>query len=78
MAEQIAERAAHQNQRREQQSIGFDDPLHVHHGCMKAGLQRRQSNIDDRAVDESHAGTENGGGKYPRWCCRSGGNFGTR
>src|SRR5258707_14506149 len=32
---------------------------------MKACLERRQCNIDDCAVDESHAGTENRRGEYP-------------
>src|SRR5215471_21670674 len=42
----------------------------MHYGCMKASLERRQSNIDDRAVNESQAGTENGRGEYPesRFC----------
>ncbi len=37
---------------------------------MKASLERRQSDIDDRAVDEGHAGTDNGSDEYPgsRFC----------
>src|SRR3977135_826754 len=32
---------------------------------MKAGLERRQSDIHHRAIDESHARTENGRSQYP-------------
>ena len=36
--------------------VGSAPPLHIHDGCSKGGLQRRQSYIDGRAVDEGHRG----------------------
>jgi uncharacterized membrane protein len=33
---------------------------------VEARLQRGQSDIDDRAIDESHAGADNGGRQDPR------------
>ena len=63
--QQIAQRTTQQNQGSQKQSVGFDHPLHIHHRCMKGGLERRQSYIDDGAVDESQAGTENGRGEDP-------------
>src|SRR5579863_3250224 len=64
-AKQVAQRAADQNQGAQEQSVRLDDPLHIHHGCVKARLDRRQSNVDNCAVDESHTGPENGCSEYP-------------
>src|SRR6266478_3445682 len=38
----------------------------IDYRCTKACLEGGQSDIDDGAVDESHAGTENRRGEYPR------------
>ena len=62
-AEQVAERAASENQRAEKQSVGFNDPLHIDDGGVKALLQRGQRDVDRGAVDEGHAGGEDGGGR---------------
>ena len=44
----------------QQESVRLNHPLHIHNRGAKAGLERRQSHIDDGAIDESHARTENG------------------
>ena len=67
-AKQITKRTPDENQRSQEESVGLDHPLHINYRCMKAGLERRQSDIDDGAVDEGHAGTDNGRGEYP-WSC---------
>lgn len=65
-AKQIAQRAADQYQRAQEQTVRLNDPLHIHHGCLKARLDRRQGNIDDRAVDKGHAGAKDGRREYPQ------------
>jgi len=50
-AKQIAERPADKNQRAQEESVRLDHPLYVHHGRVKAGLEHRQSDIYDRAID---------------------------
>src|SRR5260370_16757035 len=64
-AKQVTKRASDKNQGRQEQSVRLDHPLHVDHGRMKTRLQRRQNNIDHRAVNERHAGPKNGRSKYP-------------
>ena len=62
-----------------QQAVCFDDPLDVGDGAAKLGLQRRQSHVHHGAVDEGHAGTENGRGQNPRlggFCARDDGWLG--
>ena len=39
----------------EHQRIRFDDPLDVGNGRVKVGLERRQRDVDDRAVEKRHA-----------------------
>ena len=65
---QVAQGAPDENQRTQEQAIRLDHPLHIHHRCVKATLYRRQSDIDDCAVDECHAGTENRCGENPSLC----------
>ena len=61
----IAKRTADEQQRGEQKRVGFDHPLQVNGGGVEARLQRRQRDVDDGAVDEGHAGSENGGCEHP-------------
>ncbi len=51
----IAERAADQNQRRQQECIGLDDPLQLTDRRAQAPLHDRERDVDDRAVEERHA-----------------------
>ena len=55
----VAEGTADENQSSQEQSIRFDHPLNADDGCVQVCLERRQSYIDDSAVDEGHAGTKN-------------------
>ena len=70
---QVAQGAPGENQRTQKQTLRLDHPLHIHHCRMEATLYRRQSDVDDCAVDECHAGTENRCSKNP-WS----GSFSTR
>ncbi len=63
--EVVAERAAHQQQRGEQQGIRLDHPLRLERGGPQVGLDGGQCHVDDRAVDEGHAGADDGGGQHP-------------
>ena len=65
-SEQIANRTADQDERAEKQTIRLNYPLHVNHGRAEAGLESRQCDIHDRAVDEGHAGCENCRSQDPR------------
>ncbi len=65
--EHIPQSAAGQNQRAQQQAVGFDNPLHIGHGSAKAILNCGQRNVYNRAVNESHAGAEYRRGKNPRF-----------
>ena len=64
-AQVIAERTAEQQERREQKRVRFDHPLHVDGRGLEVRLQRRQRHVDDRAVDEHHARSENRRGENP-------------
>src|SRR6185295_2836583 len=61
----VAERAAHQQQRGEEERVRLDNPLHLRHRGAELFLQSRQGDVDRRAVDEAHAGAEDGGGQDP-------------
>src|SRR5204862_4320809 len=61
----IAERTADEEERGEQEGVGFNHPLQVHCGGVEARLQCRQCDVDDSAIDERHGGSENGGGEHP-------------
>ena len=56
--EAVAQRAADQQQRREEEGIGLDHPLRLESGGAQVGLDRRQRDVDHRAVDKGHARTE--------------------
>ena len=61
----IAQRAAGQEQRRQRQRVGFDHPLHLGQRRVERGLQRGKRDVDDGAVDERQARSEDGGGQHP-------------
>ena len=64
-AVEIAKGSPGQQQCRKRQSIEFHHPLNLCEVCIQGGLQRRKSHVHDRAVNERHAGTENGYCQYP-------------
>ena len=51
-AEEVAERAADEDQRAERQEIGVDDPLLEREAAAEVVLDRGQRDVDDRPVDE--------------------------
>ena len=58
-------RPAHQDQCPQSQAVGFDHPLNGDHAGAETLLQRRQGNVDYRAVDESHARPRRWSPQYP-------------
>lgn len=64
MAETIAGRAAEQQQRAQRQQIAADHPRQAGAVGRERLRNRRQADVDDRAIDESQAGREHGGGKH--------------
>src|SRR5580704_7197318 len=63
--EQVPERTSDQNERAQKQAIRLDHPLHIDNGCVKVDLDSGQGDVDDRAIDESHARAENRRDQYP-------------
>src|SRR5204863_6550907 len=61
----IAERTADEQERGEQKRISFDDPLQIRSSGVEACLQGGQRDVDDGAIDEGHAGSEDCGCEYP-------------
>src|SRR5436190_11824631 len=61
----ISEGTADKEERREQERVSFDYPLHVHDRGVQVRLQRGQRHVHNCAVDERHAGSERGGRKHP-------------
>ena len=64
-AEAVAQRAADQQQRGEEERIRLDDPLRLGRRGVEFALDRRQRDVDDRAVDERHARAEDRGHQHP-------------
>src|SRR5206468_95222 len=56
--EAVAEGAAHQQQGRQEQRVGLDEPLRIGARRAQVALDRRQRDVDDRAVHEGHARAE--------------------
>ena len=61
----VAERAAEQQQRRQRDEVGVHDPLQAHDRRAEVVADRGQSDVDDRAVEERHAGPEHRRGHGP-------------
>ena len=57
-AEQVAERAADQEERAERQQVGVDDPLLQREPAAEVALDRGQRDVHDRRVDEDDDGAE--------------------
>ena len=60
-AEEVAERAADEQQRAERQQVGVDDPLLQREATAEVALDRRQRDVDDRRVDEDDHRAEDAG-----------------
>ena len=59
----VARRAAEQQQGGERQGEGVDHPLHLGGGGVEAAPDRRQRDVEHRAVDEGEARGEDAGGE---------------
>ena len=64
-AKHVAERASNENQCAQKKTIRLDYPLHIHYGRVEISLYGWQSDINDCAVDECDARSENGCSEYP-------------
>src|SRR5882672_8870741 len=64
-AKPVPQGSADQEQRRKQERVRFDHPLHLDRGRSKLARDRRQRDRDHRAVDECQAGAEDGRGEDP-------------
>ena len=62
---EVAERSAEQDQRREEQRVAFDDPLHLRRVRAQLALDHRQRDVHRRAVDERHRRSENRRDEHP-------------
>ena len=60
-AEEVAERAADEEQRAERQQVRVDDPLLEREPAAEVVLDRRQRDVDDRRVDEDDDRAEDAG-----------------
>ena len=63
-AEQVAERAADQEERAERQQVGVDQPLLEGQAAAEVALDRGQRDVHDRRVDEDDDGAENARDEY--------------
>ena len=63
---EIAERAACKQQRGKKEGVAFHHPLHVGNRRVQGRLQDGQGHIDDGAVDERHARTQDRRRQHPR------------
>jgi hypothetical protein len=61
LAEDVSERAADQDKRAQHQQIRVDDPLLALQTATQVAADRRQSDADDRRVEERHERTERRG-----------------
>ena len=57
-AEEVAERAADEQQRAEREQIRVDDPLLGGEAAVQVGADRREGDVDERAVQEDRARAE--------------------
>ena len=64
-AEAIAERAAEQQERGERDEVRVDRPLQTRDVGLQVAADRRQRDVDDRAVEERDARAEHGRGDHP-------------
>lgn len=64
-AESIAKGSTDEQQGREEERIGFNDPLHLCSACTKGTLKVRERDIHNSPINEIHTGAEHGRRKYP-------------
>ena len=64
-AVEVAERTAEDEQGAEGQQVGRQDPLELREAGAEVGRDRGQGRVDDRRIEEGHAGAEHGGGEDP-------------
>jgi hypothetical protein len=64
-SEAVAGRAPGQDQRAQHERVPVDDPLRSVNGHVQIRLNERQRDVDCRAVDERHAGAQDGRGQHP-------------
>src|SRR5207249_4182443 len=57
-AQQIAERAADEQQRAQREQVCVDGPLQPRHAGMQLASERRKRDVDDGHVEERNAGSE--------------------
>ena len=58
LAKDVPERPAHEDQRAQREQIGVDDPLLGRKSAAQIVLNRRQSDVHDRSVDEDDRGAQ--------------------
>src|SRR5947209_14821117 len=61
----IAQGSSHQNERGQEKRIGFHNPLDIAGGGVEVFLDDWQGDIDDGAINKSHARSEDGGDEHP-------------
>src|ERR1700681_2547210 len=71
---EVAERSAQQDQRRQEQRVALDDPLHLRRVGGELALDHRQRDVDRAAVDERHGRAEDRRDQHPG--LRHGGSIG--
>src|SRR5918992_517243 len=59
--EDVAERSADQDQRAEREQVRLDDPLLLGQAAVEVLADRRECDVDDRAVEEHDARAEDRG-----------------
>jgi hypothetical protein len=65
VAKAVAQGAAHQDQRGQQQRVSLDYPLGFREGGSEIDLDRRQRHVGHSSIDKSHARTYDGRGENP-------------
>ena len=81
LAEDVAQRAAHEDQRAERQQVCAADPLLSRQAAAEAALDRRQGDVDDRSVEQGDRGAEDRGGQrqlFDALRSHRGGSYGGR
>src|SRR6266704_2648779 len=61
----IAQGSSHQNERGQEKRIGFHNPLDIASRGVEVSLDDWQGDIDDGAINKSHARSEDGGDEHP-------------
>src|SRR6185312_432096 len=61
----VAEGAAHEDERRQEERVRLHDPLHLRRRPAERPLDRGQRDVDDRAVEEDEGRPEDGDDERP-------------